>query len=346
MLNWDNKESRRMTLTMLAFGLLLVIGTLGYKVLSKDDPSLFNCLYMTVITVTTIGYSEVVEISHSTSGRLFTMLIAISGIGLLTYLLSQITAYVIEGNLKITLINRKIEKMVNKLQGHYIICGYGRVGRRIMNDLKAQGHVFVLIDTNEEIVTPLKDEGILVINGDATDDETLEKAGVTQAAGLFVATGLDNQNLIITLSAKLLAPKLRVVCRCDDRDQIAKMKKAGADTVISTACIGGSRMHNEMIQPDVTSMLDELFDVKGDNRSIKSIVVGQPMHGKTLKDINLIDFSETLILAQKRGDQDGFQFNPKRSLELHEGDLLMIMTTDEEAKQLGERMSGEVFDQI
>jgi voltage-gated potassium channel len=124
------------------------------------------------------------------------------------------------------------------------------------------------------------------------------------------------------------------------------MKKAGADTVISTACIGGSRMHNEMIQPDVTSMLDELFDVKGDNRSIKSIVVGQPMHGKTLKDINLIDFSETLILAQKRGDQDGFQFNPKRSLELHEGDLLMIMTTDEEAKQLGERMSGEVFDQI
>ena len=235
--------------------------------------------------------------------------------------------------------------MVDRLHGHYIICGYGRVGRRIMDDLKVKGHSFVLIDPNEELVIPLKDEGVFVINGDATDDDVLEKAGISRAAGLFAATGLDNQNLVITLSAKLLAPSLRVVCRCEDRSQLAKMKKAGADTVISTACIGGSRMHNEMIQPAVTSMIDELFYTHEDNRSIKSVVVGKSMNGKTLEDLRLKDFSDTLVLAQKRGG-DNFIYNPKRSLELKQGDLLIVMTTDEEAKELADRMSGEVLDEI
>jgi voltage-gated potassium channel len=343
MMQWDNRNLRRILSTLVAFMVVLTIGTLGYRTFSHGEPSYFDCLYMTVITVSTIGYGEVVDITHSTSGRLFTMFIAVMGIGMLTYLISQITAYVIEGHLKITLINRKIEKMVNKLEGHYIICGYGRVGRRIMDDMTANNKPFVLIDSDEEKVGFLKDQGVLVITGDATEDDTLEKAGIAHAIGLFASTGQDNQNLVITLSSKLLNPELRIICRCEDQSQEKKMMRAGAHTVISTACIGGTRMLHEMVYPTVTTMVDQLFYSQEQTRSVKSISTGFEFSGKTIGDLNLKDFNETLIMAHRCKDKQDFSYNPKRSLVLNEGDILVVMTTREEAEALSERMMGEVL---
>lgn len=210
---------------------------------------------MTVITISTIGFTEVIDLSSNPQGRLFTIALALSGIGVLTYLLSNFTASVVEGELNEVFRRKKMEKMIQKYHDHFIVCGADSVSQYIMGELHSTQRPFVLVDLDrsklETLMEPFPDHAF--VEGDATDDSIQRKAGIERAQGLFAVTGDDNQNLVICLTAKQLNPKVKVVSRCRQVENIGKMEKVGADSVVSTASIGGLRMASVMVRPSVVS---------------------------------------------------------------------------------------------
>lgn len=270
-----------------ALMLIFVSGALGYYLLADRRASIIDCIYMTFITITTIGYGEVVDLSSSPGGRVFTMCIALAGIGTLTYLLSSFTAFIVEGNLSETFRRRMMEKKAATLENHYIICGAGQVGSHIAHELRATRRACVLIDVLPEPVKHLAAESpdTIYLVADATDNDVLIAAGIKRAAGLFAATSLDHQNLVIALTAKQLHPKLQVIARCSDMKNAAKLKAAGADAVISPSFIGGLRMASEMVRPTAVSFLDTMLRSTDQTLRIEEIVLHE--HGMTLGELGL-----------------------------------------------------------
>src|SRR4030042_3751490 len=221
----------------------ILIGTVGYWFIGGRQYSFVDTLYMTVITITTIGFTEVIDLSGNAGGRIFTMFIAISGIGVMAYIVTSITRLVVEGELTESFRRRRMEKVAGNYRGHYIVCGVGSVGCYIANELHAIKRPHVIVDVNKKNVESnlesFHDE--VFIEGDATDSDTLLRAGVEKAAGLFAVPGDDNQNLVVSLTAKQLNPQLRVVARCNDTRNTEKIKKGGADAAVSLCASGGVR---------------------------------------------------------------------------------------------------------
>ena len=272
-----------------SLGGVLVIGTGGYWLLGGKQNSLLDCFYMTMITISTIGFSEVVDLSGEPYGRLFTVFIALSGIGTFAYLLSNFTASVVEGELNEVFRRRKMDKIIEKMSDHFIVCGIVGVGAHIIGELQATRREFVVVDTDRTR-----------IEGDATDDDVQIRAGVERARGLFAATGEDNQNLVITLTSKQLNPKVKVVARCREPRNVGKLKKAGADDVVETGFIGGLRMASVMIRPTVVSFLDVMLrhDMK---LRVEDLVVPEWLVGCPLSDLQLAKYPGILTAGgQKR----------------------------------------------
>src|SRR4030095_13648951 len=221
---------KRFGFPMLLLLSILTTGTFGYWFLSGGKHTFVDCLYMTVITILTIGFTEVIQLDDA--GKLFTIVIAFTGIGTATYIISTFTAMIVEGHLKETFKLKKMNKELEKLENHLIVCGAGRVGSVIINELYETGRNFIVIDRNEETIGYLNEKypGALAIEGDADNEDVLERAGIKKAVGIFASTGEDNQNLVISLTAKFINPKIRVVCRCLEAVNEHKMRKAGADS--------------------------------------------------------------------------------------------------------------------
>src|SRR4030043_908108 len=252
---------------------IVLIGTVGYWFIGGRQYSFVDTLYMTVITITTIGFEEVIDLSGNVGGRIFTIFIAVAGVGVMAYIFTNITALVVEGQLTESFRRRRMEKIAGNYKDHYIVCGLGRVGSYIAHELHATRRPHVVVDVNKSNVggslESIGDE--VFIEGDATDSNTLLKAGVEKAAGLFGVAGDDNQNLVVSLTAKQLNPKLRVVARCNDMRNGEEMKKAGADAVVSPCAIGGLRMASEMVRPTVVSFLDIMLRDTGMNLRVEEL---------------------------------------------------------------------------
>ncbi|MCI4625531.1 MAG: potassium channel protein [Candidatus Magnetoovum sp. WYHC-5] len=316
--------------------MLLLTGTSGYYYFGEGKYALIDCLYMTVITITTIGYGEIVDLSKSPTGRVFNIMVAFSGMGILTYTLSTLTAYVIEGDLKNEFVRGKMEKKIKQLKGHYIVCGYGRVGRKISRELSSKNITFVVIELEEKIKGYFGDPILkYYIVGDATEEIVLEKASIKTAIGIFVATGDDNKNLVTTLTAKLLNTSVKVISRCEETIHLNKMLRAGADSVISPAHIGGLRMLTEMIKPHINSFIDHIFKQTDDQHIIESFEVKDRFDNKKLSDIKLYNFPETIVLALKKMDTGNIIFNPGRDMLMKKGDILIVITSLDEQTELG-----------
>lgn len=316
--------------------MLILVGTTGYYYIGDQKYHIVDCLYMTLITISTIGFHEVIDLSNNPGGRLFTIMIAFTGIGLLTYLLSHITAYILEGRLKHELLRKKMEKKISKLNGHYIVCGLGRVGMHLCESLISAGKEFVIIDDQEreDQIGHFKDEHFS-ITGDATEDAILLKSGIENAVGIFAATGADNQNLVITLTARLLNPDIRIVTRCEDPINVEKMKKSGANIVVAPTNIGGARMVDEMINQNLIQFLDNFTNEKLDSYTINSLLVGDSMDNKPISDLQLNHLPSTIVIALKSESKNNeFIYNPDRSEILHKGDMLMVTTSSEEKNKL------------
>ena len=284
---------------------IILTGTTGYYIIGKSDYSFIDCLYMTVITITTIGFREVIDITYNTAGKIFTIVIAIFGFGTFTYVMFNIAAFIVEGEIKETFKRKKMSKVIDKLVSHYIVCGSGRVGSNIIRELRESGKELVVIERHKETINVLSEKypGIIYVEGNADVDEILIKAGIKRAAGIFASTGDDNQNLVISLSAKYINPSIRVVARCLDNANFHKMTKAGADAVISENYIAAVRMASEMVKPTVVSFLDRMLSDKETNLTVEEVPLNSKYYGKTVGELNINRFENTSLLAVLDGDK-------------------------------------------
>ena len=256
-----SKVIRNLLIALLALVAVFIIGTLGYHTLGGARYSWLDCFYMTFITISTIGYNEVVDVTQYEYGRLFTVFIGISGIGVLGYVLSTFTAFMLESDLNVSWRRKKMLKQIAQMKGHYIVCGVGRVGSNVAHELAMTGRSFVMVDDDMHVIQHYLDTHPeqLYIHGDATDNDVLLAAGINNAIGVFAVAHDDSSNLVISLSAKQLNPNLRVVARCHDLKNAEKTRRVGADEVVSPDYSGGLSLVSAMVRPNVMNFLDEML---------------------------------------------------------------------------------------
>ncbi len=326
---------KRLRITGMAFGAIITIGTVGFKLIGGENASFFDGFYMTAITITTIGYNEVIVLDNL--GRAYAVFIAFTGIGILTYFLTNMASLFIEGDLVKSRKRSQMEKKVSKMEGHYIVCGAGRVGSNIAQELLKTDREFVIADIDEDKVKLADElyEDVPCLLGDCTDDDFLLQLGVDRALGIFVTTGSDNINLVICVTARQLNYNIRIVAQSKDINHVTKMKKVGADKVVSPSFIGGLRMASEMVRPTVTNFLDEMLRSQNTPLRIEEIGIPGELAGSPLSEFNLADFDQTLILAIKEGDQ--WVYNPKMSYLLQKNSRLIVMTTPKEREAIQKR---------
>jgi len=325
-----NPIIKRLLLTGIATLLMLIVGTVGYWYLTDQKQDLFICFYMTVITITTIGYNEVIDLTNYRGARIFTVFLAFSGIGLLTYFVSTVSALIIEGHLKESYKKRKMDKEIGKLEDHYIICGISNHSFHLIEELNDTGRKNVFVEIDGSVIHQVikKFPSQYYVEGDATNDDVLVKTGIKRAKGLFAATNQDNLNLVISLSARRLNPGIKIVSLCVNHSNMDKIKMAGADIVVSANYIGGLRMVSEMVRPTVTSFLDEMMRDKNKNLRIEQVDLNYNLKGKKIGDLNVNSLKDTLLIALKSDDL--WVFKPEDNVEIKNGDSLIVMTTPEE----------------
>ncbi|AEV27160.1 K+ transport system, NAD-binding component [Azospira oryzae PS] len=302
-----------------------VIGTFGYHLLTGGRYTWFDCFYMTFITVATIGYGEIIEMTQNPAARMFTVFIGILGAGTLSFLFSTVTVTLVESDLNGTLRRRRMEKMIKKLTGHYIVCGFGRVGRNVARELEATNRHFVAIEENLEglEVQREKSPGLLYLHGDASDDDVLLGAGLESARGVFAVTGDDSRNLMITITVKQLNPAIRVVARCQESRNVEKMKKAGADAIFSPDLTGGMRLASLMVRPHVVSFLDEML--KSEKRlRVEEVAVPGHFPPTPLGNLKLRSNEYVLLAVREKLD---WVFNPPKDYELNPGYVIVAMAS-------------------
>lgn len=330
---------RRLFKAALAIALVLIVGTIGYRVIVGDKYSIFDCFYMVFITVTTIGFGETIDLAANPAGRVWTIIIALTGIGVLFYGLSNVTALFVEAEITNALRRRKMDKKIARLRDHYIICGAGLIGYHVINELISTEKDCVVVEIDDTHLEKIRNDfpSQPVINGNATEDKVLLRAGIEHAKGLFAVTKDDNQNLVISLTARHLASGIKIVSSCINLDHVEKLKKAGADSVISPNFIGGLRMATEMLKPTVVSFLDTMLRDQEKNLRVEEYTVPDSMKGKVISDLPLKDCNYVILMAVKSNQE--WVYAPGKDYMLEGGDTLIFMATPKERRTL-ERLLG------
>jgi voltage-gated potassium channel len=248
----SSEALRRVQGAVLALVLIATVGVLGYMVF--EGWSFLDALYMTVITLTTVGYKEVNELD--TSGQLWTMAILITGVGTLFYTAVSFVELVVEGTIRGHFARRRMEATINKLSGHYIVCGFGRVGRQVAQEFSDDGVPFVVVDHNSQKVEECLDKGYRALLGEASEDATLEEAGIRRAHGLVATVNSDADNVFVVLSARKINPNLHIVARASSDESASKLEIAGADRTLSPYAVGGRRLASLATHPHIVDFLD------------------------------------------------------------------------------------------
>ena len=319
-------------LPLLAMVMVHAVGAAGFWIIAEGKATILDCVYMVFITVASIGYGEIVDLSHSPGGRVFNMVIAILGIATLGYMLSKLTVFIVEGQFDEVLRRRKMQEKIDHMNGHYIVCGVGRVGTNVANELVVTERPFVAIDDSAEAVAVFCERypAVPVLHGDSSDDEVLERAGVKRAGGVFAVTGDDGKNLLVTLAAKHLNPPVRVVARCHEVRNIEKLRRVGADDIVSPDFTGALRIASSMLRPAVVSFLDEMLRTDEKLR-VEEIAVSSAHARRALAEVAPAS-GEYVVLAVRA--DGGWQFNPPGEFKLQPGNALVVMATPEGRRML------------
>lgn len=327
---------RRLNHRVLVLGALtaavLLGGTLGYRQISRGAAPWLDCLYMTVITVTTIGYGEILDPAvYGPAVRAFSMLIAVTGIGIITYAISSVTSFAVDGELRALWRRRTMQSHLNSLRDHYLIAGWGTPAPAIARELRRTGRELVAILPADALdaATAAAREGVeTIVTGDPSDDERLLEAGIERAIGVFAAADNDHLNIIVTLSARRLNPRLRIVAAARDEANAVKLRRAGADATVSLSAIGGLRMASEMVRPTVVNFLDTMLRQSDPPLRVEEVTVGAAAAGRSLGEVPAAVRRSSLVLAIRRGEE--WQFNPRADTELRTGEIVVLMTTPED----------------
>lgn len=322
---------------MLVPAVLVLAGTLGYWLLEKQY-TLFDSLYMTVITLTTVGYGEVHELS--TVGRAFTIVLLLGGVFTIFFTATEIVRAVVSGEVRELFGRQLMERNLAEMRDHVIVCGYGRMGRFICKEFSRNGYPFVLVDRAPDLVDKLVLPHGLALVGDASADDVLKHAGIERARALVTVAGADADNLFITLSARLLNDKLFIVARAETEAAEHKLKRAGASRVVSPYALGGSRVAHAVLRPNVVDYLDlatggEFYDLQIEELTIRA---GSKLDGVSLKDSLLHRELGIMVVAIKK-PRGGMIFNPPGDARMEGGDTLIALGRREQIEQL-EAMAG------
>ena len=309
----------KVRIAVASFTLLMVAGTAGYSII--EDWSLLDSLYMTVITLSTVGFGEVRMLSPL--GKLFTSILILAGVGILFYTLSKITEALVEKRL---FHWRRVQMDIKRMNQHVIVCGYGRMGNTVCSQLIERGIPLVVIEKNTERCEKLDESGILFINGDATDDALLMQAGVQRAKALATVLPHDAENLFITLTARTLNNKLTVVTRASDQKNEPKMLAAGADRVLNPYSSSGRLMVRQLLHPTVTEFYDILSARGKTELSLEEVQLqeGSSLVGVSLRDAPIRKEMDVIVVGIRRS-QEGLIFNPPSDMAPQAGDVLVAL---------------------
>lgn len=329
---WQPLTSPKKILALSGILLLIVIaGTVGFALL--EDLSPLDSFFTTVVLISTVGMGSP---PVTAGGKILAIFVIAGGVGTLVYAVGTIIEFLIGGYLADLLEERGMKKKIAELSGHYLICGYGRVGEQVAKEFKRAGEEFVVVDSNPESIARAREDGYLHIEGDAADDESLHLAGIDRAKGLVACVDSDADNVFVTLSARVLAPDLWIVARGNTEESHSKLEKAGADKVISPYAIGGREMATLMLKPMVSDYLDVVTG--GGELELRveqfQLSASSPVIGKSIRDLAIRQRTGASILAVKKPGQP-FDTNPDpAATRLEENTVLITVGTREEIQLL------------
>ncbi|MCB0114679.1 MAG: potassium channel protein [Caldilineaceae bacterium] len=289
---------RRLIAVLMLFGGLLTFGTLGYMIL--EGWAWYDAFYMTVITLSTVGFGEVRSLDQG--GRIFTMILIVLGVGGAAYTFSTVADYIVAGELRGILRRRRMEQIIKQLQNHYIVCGYGRVGSQVVQELRQNQVSMVVIEANPDLSTEIEEMGIVSVIGNASEDAMLSQAGIERAAGLCACLPNDADNVFVTLTARTLNPHLTIIARANTQENERKLRIAGADHVINPYSISGHRMARQLIHPNVVEFMDVVMRRGQVEMRIEEIRVhaGSNLCNKSIAECDVRRRTGTNVLAIRR----------------------------------------------
>ncbi len=321
----------KLKLSLFLLFLTISFGTFGYVVV--EDMPVFDAFYMTLITISTVGFSEVRPLHPL--GRAITLVIIVCGISLLTYTLGQVAKIFVEGELREILGRRKLEKQIAALRDHYIVCGYGRIGSTIVRELVGENVPLVVIEQDAEQIEELEAENILYLNMDATSDESLVTAGLQSAKGLVTAVSSDADNVFIALSAKGLRPDIFILARASGVSGESKLLRAGATRVVCPYQMGAKRMAEILQKPTVIDFLDQAMMKSELGLRMGEAVVAEKsvIAGKTVMNSNLRQEFGVIIVAIKKASGEMI-YNPGPHEQFHSGDVIVVIGKTKELERM------------
>ena len=315
---------------------LIAISTTGYLVLGGREVTFLQALYMAVITVAGVGYGEIVDTSQHPALRVFNIGIVLFGVAITVYVFSIVAAFLVEVEAANPFWRRRMQKRINETGGHFVICGMGDTGRHAAAELQKTRTPFVAVDISEENLKRVRDlhpqifGDMMFVQGDATEEDVLEKAGIVRAKGLLTALPHDKDNLVITVLAHQRFPKLRVIARASDQQFAERIRKAGADGTVSPSQIGGLRMASEAIRPHAVSFLDTMLKEQNKTLRIEEIEIGSASSwaGRRLTEVDLKGKFNLLVLGLKHPAETGLPavvVNPSEQATVSGGGVIIAM---------------------
>jgi voltage-gated potassium channel len=334
-----NKSVKRLAYAALLLAGLVLLGSGGYYVLGDGRWSFGECLYMTVITLSTVGFGELARMGEVPGARTLTIMLIIGGVGTLAYVQANVTAVLVEGAIGQALRRNRMRKKIEALSGHIVVAGSGSTGKHVIEELIATKTPFVVIDRNQEHLHRISElmmgGDMLFVHGDATEDHILLLAGVERSAGVVAALTHDKDKLFVTLSARSLNATARIVSKVTEDEAAPKMFKAGATAVVSPTQIGGRRMASELIRPEVNEFLDQMLRDKDKSLRLEEVTVpkSSPYVGHALRDAPIRKETNLLVIAVRQPTRE-FVYNPEPDFVLEAGMTLVVMGAADGVKKL------------
>ncbi len=332
MTDWRDELStlaRRILTPLAVLFATYLVGIVGYKWIGGRDHSWLDAFYMTTITLTTTGYREVIDITAHPAAMIFTIVLLLFGATAVVMTGSMLTAYVVEGDLTAGFRRRRMQKRIDAMRAHTIVCGAGQTGTAVVRELVSTDRPAVAIEGNAERAALFEKlfPDVPVLVGDCTDDEVLTQAGVTRASGVVVCTDDDKVALVTTVLARQMAPKARIVARASDERAAARLKQSGADAVVSPGRIGGMRMASELLRPSVVTFLDQMLRDENRNLRIEEVLVeqGSALDAHHVASLRLHEYGTGLLLLAMRTRAGDYIFNPPASTAVQGGCYLIVM---------------------